>query len=137
MGGETGLEKRLHGGERFRSGATTAKPRLPRASPKAAAEIIGSVRIPLATTDYLPYFQKIKDTNPEVVYVFNPGGPQATAFMKAFDDIGITKSKIKLIGPLDITSDEELQNMGRSAFGVVTLGQYSPAATRARPMLIS
>jgi branched-chain amino acid transport system substrate-binding protein len=92
--------------------------------------IVGSVRIPLKTTDYLPYFQKIKDVNPDVVYVFNPGGPQATAFMKAFDNLGITKSKIKLIGPLDITSDDELPNMGRSALGVVTLGQYSPAATR-------
>ena len=92
--------------------------------------IVGSVRIPLATTDYLPYFQKIKDINPEVVYCFNPGGPQATAFMKAFDDVGIINSKIKLIGPLDITSDDELPNMGRSALGVVTLGQYSPAATR-------
>jgi branched-chain amino acid transport system substrate-binding protein len=88
------------------------------------------VHIPLKTTDYLPYFQKVKDVNPDVVYVFNPGGPQATAFMKAFDDIGITKSKIKLIGPLDITYDDELPNMGRSALGVVTLGQYSPAATR-------
>jgi len=92
--------------------------------------IVGSVRIPLKTTDYLPYFQKVKDVNPDVVYVFNPGGPQATAFMKAFDDVGITKSKIKLIGPLDITSDDELPNMGRSALGVVTLGQYSPAAMR-------
>jgi branched-chain amino acid transport system substrate-binding protein len=97
---------------------------------EGGGKIVGSVRIPLATTDYLPYFQKVKDTNPDVVYVFNPGGPQATAFMKAFDDIGITKSKIKLIGPLDITSDEELPNMGRSALGVVTLGQYSPAAAR-------
>lgn len=92
--------------------------------------IVGSVRIALKTTDYLPYFQKIKDVNPDVIYVFNPGGPQATAFMKAFDDVGIIKSKIKLIGPGDITSDDELPNMGRSALGVVTLGQYSPAATR-------
>jgi branched-chain amino acid transport system substrate-binding protein len=97
---------------------------------EAGGTIVGSVRIPLKTTDYLPYFQKIKDVNPEVVFVWNPGGPQATAFMKAFDDIGITKSNIKLIGPLDITSDEELPNMGHSALGVVTLGQYSPAATR-------
>lgn len=97
---------------------------------EGSGKITGSVRIALKTTDYLPYFQKVKDANPDVVYVFNPGGPQATAFMKAFDDVGITKSKIKLIGPADITFDEELPNMGRSALGVVTLGQYSPAATR-------
>ncbi len=92
--------------------------------------IAGSVRIPLATTDYLPYFQKVKDANPDVIYVFNPGGPQATAFMKAFDDVGIAKSRIKIIGPCDVTYDEELPNMGRTALGVMTLGQYSPAATR-------
>src|SRR3974390_1510031 len=92
--------------------------------------IAGSVRIALKTTDYLPYFQKVKDANPDVVYVFNPGGPQATAFLQAFHDVAIVKAKIKLIGPLDITSDDELPNMGRSALGGVTLGQYSPAPTR-------
>jgi branched-chain amino acid transport system substrate-binding protein len=97
---------------------------------EGGGNIVGSVRIALKTTDYLPYFQKVKDANPDVIYVFNPGGPQATAFMKAFDDIGIVKSKIKLIGPSDITFDEELPNMGRSALGVLTIGQYSPAATR-------
>ena len=97
---------------------------------EAGGTIVGSVRIALKTTDYLPYFQKVKDANPDVIYVFNPGGPQATAFMKAFDDIGIVKSKIKLIGPSDIVFDEELPNMGRSALGVLTIGQYSPAATR-------
>lgn len=97
---------------------------------EGGGRITGSVRIALKTADYLPYFQKVKDANPDVIYVFNPGGPQATAFMKAFDDVGIVKSKIKLIGPSDITSDDELPNMGRSALGVITLGQYSPAATR-------
>jgi len=97
---------------------------------EGGGNIAGSVRIALATTDYLPYFQKIKDVNPDVIYVFNPSGPQATAYMKAFDDVGIINSRIKLIGPGDITADDELPNMGRSALGVVTLGQYSPAATR-------
>jgi branched-chain amino acid transport system substrate-binding protein len=97
---------------------------------ESGGNIMGSVRIALKTTDYLPYFQKVKDANPDVVYVFNPGGPQAAAFMKAFDDIGLTKSKIKLVGPFDITFDNELSNMGRSPLGVITLGQYSPAATR-------
>lgn len=92
--------------------------------------IVGSVRIALKTSDYLPYFEKIKDANPDVVYVFNPGGAQAAAYMKAFNEIGIARSKMALIGPLDIVSDDELGNMGSSALGIVTLGQYSPAATR-------
>lgn len=93
-------------------------------------EVIGSVRIPLKTTDYLPFLQKVKDAKPEVLYHFNPGGPQATAFMKALADIGLTNSDIKIIGPGDITSDDELPNMGKAPLGVITMLQYSPAATR-------
>ncbi|EME68933.1 ABC transporter substrate binding protein (branched amino acid) [Paramagnetospirillum caucaseum] len=93
-------------------------------------EIVGAVRIPLKTVDYLPYLQKIKDANPDTVYLFAPGGPRATTIMKAFNDIGITKSSIRVIGPGDTTSDEELPNMGKSALGVTTLLQYSPSATR-------
>lgn len=97
---------------------------------EAGGQIIGSVRIPLKTSDYLPYLQKVKEANPDAVYVFNPGGSQATAFMKAFDDIGLTGGKIKIIGPGDITSDDELGNMGKAALGVTTLLQYSPTADR-------
>jgi branched-chain amino acid transport system substrate-binding protein len=93
-------------------------------------QVVGSVRIPLKTSDYLPYLQKVKEANPQAVYVFNPGGPQATAFMKAFDDIGLTKSSVKIIGPGDITSDDELTNMGKAALGVTTLLQYSPSGDR-------
>lgn len=93
-------------------------------------EVIGSIRIPLKTSDYLPYLQKVKEANPETVYLFNPGGPQATAFMKAFDDIGLARSKVKIIGPGDITSDDELPNMGKAALGVTTLLQYSPSGDR-------
>jgi len=93
-------------------------------------DIVGSVRIPLKTSDYLPYLQKVKEANPETIYLFNPGGPQATAFMKAFDDIGLTRSKVRILGPGDITSDDELPNMGKAALGVTTLLQYSPSADR-------
>ncbi len=92
--------------------------------------IIGSVRVPLATTDYLPFLQKVKDAAPDAVFHFNPGGPQATAFMKAFADIGIAGSKIKIIGTCDITSDDQLASMGRAALGVVTMCHYSAAASR-------
>lgn len=93
-------------------------------------EVIGSVRIPLKTADYLPFLQKVKDANPDVLYHFNPGGPQATGFMKALADIGLTNSNIKIVGPGDITSDEELPNMGKAPLGVITMLHYSPAATR-------
>lgn len=97
---------------------------------EGGGKIVGSVRIPMKTTDYLPYLQKVKEANPDVVYHFNPGGPLATAFMKAMSDIGIMGSKIKVIGPGDITTDEELPNMGKVAMGVITAHHYSPAGKR-------
>lgn len=97
---------------------------------EGGGEVIGSIRIPLKTTDYLPFLQRVKDAAPDAIYHFNPGGPQATAFMKALDDIGLARSKVKILGPVDITSDEELANMGPAALGVITASQYSPAADR-------
>jgi branched-chain amino acid transport system substrate-binding protein len=50
--------------------------------------------------------------------------------MKTFGDLGLDKAGVKLIGPGDITTDEELPNMGDVALGVLTVHHYSAAATR-------
>ncbi|HZT50891.1 MAG TPA: ABC transporter substrate-binding protein, partial [Stellaceae bacterium] len=47
-----------------------------------------------------------------------------------FADLGLKDAGIKLIGPGDITPDEELPNMGDVALGVVTAFHYSAAADR-------
>src|SRR5882672_2888911 len=44
-------------------------------------ELVGSVRFPPAGTDFAPFIQRIKDVRPDVVFVFVPGGKQATAFI--------------------------------------------------------
>jgi branched-chain amino acid transport system substrate-binding protein len=50
--------------------------------------------------------------------------------MKAYGDLGLDKAGIRFIGPGDITTDEELPNMGDVAVGVITAHHYSAAATR-------
>ena len=93
-------------------------------------EIVDSVRIPLANPDFVPYMQRVKDVKPDVLFAFNPAGKQATAMMKAYSDLGLDKAGIKYIGPGDLTTDEELQGMGDSALGVITVHHYSAAADR-------
>jgi branched-chain amino acid transport system substrate-binding protein len=93
-------------------------------------EIVGSVRIPLANPDFVPYMQRIKDAKPEALFAFNPAGKQATAQMKAYADLGLAKDGIKYIGTGDITTDEELQGMGDVALGVITAHHYSAAGDR-------
>ena len=97
---------------------------------KAGGEIVGSLRTPLQSPDYVPYLQRVKDARPDAVFVFVPAGKDATAYMKAFGDLGLKQAGIKLIGPGDITTDEELPNMGDVALGVMTMQHYSAAATR-------
>jgi branched-chain amino acid transport system substrate-binding protein len=96
----------------------------------AGGQMVGAVRIPLANPDFVPFLQRAKDAQPDAVFAFVPAGKDATALMKAFGDLGLKQAGIKLIGPGDITTDEELQNMGDVALGVMTMGHYSAAATR-------
>jgi len=97
---------------------------------EGGGEIVGSVRVPLQNPDFAPYMQRIKDAKPDALMVFIPAGKTATAVMKAFSDLGLDKAGIKLIGPGDITTDEELPNMGDIALGVITVHHYSAAAER-------
>jgi branched-chain amino acid transport system substrate-binding protein len=96
----------------------------------AGGQIVGSVHMPLANPDYVPFMQRAKDAAPDAVFAFVPAGKDATALMKTFGDLGLKQAGIKLIGPGDITTDEELQNMGDVALGVVTAFHYSAAAAR-------
>ena len=93
-------------------------------------QIVGSVRVPLANTDFGAYMQKVKDAKPDALFGFDPAGKQATAQMKGYADLGLKEAGIKYIGPGDIVTDEELQGMGDVALGVMTVHHYSAAANR-------
>ena len=92
--------------------------------------VVANVRVPLQNPDWAAYMQRVKDAKPDVLQVFIPAGKTATAVMKNFSDLGLDKAGIKLIGPGDITTDEELPNMGDVALGVLTVHHYSAAANR-------
>jgi branched-chain amino acid transport system substrate-binding protein len=97
---------------------------------EAGGEIVGTVRMPIKDPDFAPFLQRVKDAKPDLLYVFVPAGKQATALMKVYGELGLRVAGIKLVGPQDITPDEELANMGDAPLGVVTAGDYSEAASR-------
>jgi len=97
---------------------------------EAGGTILGSLRMPIKDPDFAPFLQRVKDAKPDLLYVFVPGGKQATALMKAFGELGLAAAGIKLVGPQDITTDEELPNMGDAPLGVVTAGSYAVVAKR-------
>ena len=92
--------------------------------------IVASVRVPLQNPDWAAYLQRVKDAKPDTLFVFIPAGKTATAVMKNFSELGLGQAGIKLIGPGDITTDEELPNMGDVALGVTTMFHYSAAGDR-------
>ena len=93
-------------------------------------KIVAKVRVPLQNPDFAAYMQRVKDAKPDTLFVFIPAGKTATAVLKNFSDLGLASAGIKLIGPGDITTDEELPNMGDIALGVTTMFHYSAAADR-------
>ena len=97
---------------------------------QGGGDIAANVRVPLQNPDFAPYMQRVKDAKSDALMVFIPAGRTATAVMKTFSDLGLDKAGVKLIGPGDITTDEELPNMGEVALGVLTVHHYSAAADR-------
>jgi branched-chain amino acid transport system substrate-binding protein len=91
---------------------------------KAGGQILETLKVPLANPDFAPFLQRARDINPDTLFVFVPAG-QAAVFAKQFVERGLDKSGIRLIGPGDITDDNDLPGMSDAMIGVVTAGLYS------------
>lgn len=93
-------------------------------------KMIGSVRFPPTNPDFSPFVQRIKDAKPDVVFIFVPAGTQATAMIKAMQDLGLREAGINVVAPQDLLPDEELPRMGDAPLGLITSGTYSADAKR-------
>jgi branched-chain amino acid transport system substrate-binding protein len=89
-------------------------------------QVVGEIRIPMRNPDFSPFLQRVRDLQPDAVFVFIPSGP-AAALMQQFTERGLDKSNIKLIGDIGVTDDDLLNEMGNASVGVVTAGHYSTA----------
>jgi branched-chain amino acid transport system substrate-binding protein len=84
---------------------------------KGGGQVLETLKVPL---------QRAADLHPDTLFVFVPAG-QAGTFARQFAERGLDKSGIKLIGPGDITDDDDLPTTGDTLLGVVTAGIYSAA----------
>jgi branched-chain amino acid transport system substrate-binding protein len=90
----------------------------------AGGEIIGSVRFPVSSPDFSAFVRRAKDSSPDAIFVFVPGGEQPAALGKAFAEHGITSDKIKVMGNDVLTDDSALKSMGDLALGIITAAHY-------------
>ncbi|MFO1413706.1 MAG: ABC transporter substrate-binding protein [Burkholderiales bacterium] len=93
---------------------------------QAGGQVLAELRVPLRNPDFAPFLQRVRDANPDAVFVFVPSGA-GSVFMKQFAERGLDKSGIKLIGTGDVTDDDILNDMGDVAVGVITSFHYSAA----------
>jgi branched-chain amino acid transport system substrate-binding protein len=91
---------------------------------KGGTEILESLRVPLQNPDFAPFLQRTRDLGPDTLFVYFPGN-QAGIFAKQFLERGMDKSGIRVIGPGDLTDDDELPGMTEAMLGIVTAHHYS------------
>ncbi|HUI97328.1 MAG TPA: ABC transporter substrate-binding protein [Xanthobacteraceae bacterium] len=91
---------------------------------KGGGQILESIHIPLANPDFAPFLQRIRDIGPDTAFIYFPG-TQAGIFAKQFAERGLAQSGIRIIGPGDLTDDDELNTLGDQMLGMITAGQYS------------
>jgi branched-chain amino acid transport system substrate-binding protein len=90
---------------------------------KSTAQVVDSLRMPLANPDFAPFLQRARDLNPDTLFVFPAN--QAAIFAKQFLERGMDKSGIRLLGTGDLTDDDELPGMTDAELGIITAHHYS------------
>src|SRR5260370_32095887 len=90
---------------------------------KSGADIVESLRMPLANPDFAPFLQRARNVGPDTLFVFPAN--QAAIFAKQFLERGMDKSGIRLVGTGDLTDDDELPGMTDAALGIITAHHYS------------
>jgi branched-chain amino acid transport system substrate-binding protein len=91
---------------------------------EAGGEIVGSVRFPVANPDFSAFVQRAKDSNPDAIYIWIPGGAQPAAIGKALAERGIDPSKVKILGQDALAGESAVKAMGDVAVGIITCGEY-------------
>ena len=93
---------------------------------KLGGQVVESIRMPVRTTDFAPFAQRIKASGAQAVYVFLPGGPPNLGFVKAYNENGLRAAGVEFLGTAE-TDEFDLQKFGDSALGLTTAFHYSPA----------
>ncbi len=92
---------------------------------KGGGKVLAEIGMPLATTDFGVYVQRIRDLKPSAVFLFTPAGPPGVGFIKTFSAFGLRQAGVKLL-TLASVDELELPAIGEDALGAVSAWHYSP-----------
>lgn len=89
-------------------------------------KVVDQIRMPLSTTDFAPFMQRVRDQSPDAVFGFLPAGPPTFAFTKAYNENGMRDAGITFLGTGE-TDETTLDALGDAALGLTTAYHYSAA----------
>jgi len=93
---------------------------------KLGGKVLDAIRMPLQTTDFAPFMQRIKDQAPDAVFGFLPAGPPSFAYIKAYNENGLKAAGIDFLGTGEM-DETTLDAIGDAAIGITTAYHYSGA----------
>ena len=88
-------------------------------------KIVETIKIPLNTTDYSSYLERIQSLKPDCLFVFLNAGPMAITFMNGYLERGLRANGIELFGTSEF-QEIDLPKIGAGAVGIVSALHYSP-----------
>lgn len=91
---------------------------------QGGGDILDVIKVPMGTTDFSSYFQRISDHKPDVLYVFMPGGPMSIGMANGYVQRGWAKEGMLYIG--GGVNERDLPAMGPSALGLLSVLNYAP-----------
>ncbi|MFT8245088.1 ABC transporter substrate-binding protein [Roseomonas sp. BN140053] len=85
--------------------------------------VLESMRIPLATTDFSPFFERVAAQRPDAIFIFAPGGPPAVGMIRTWA-ARLKPAGIRLLCTAE-TQEIDLPLVGPDALGVVSAFHYT------------
>jgi branched-chain amino acid transport system substrate-binding protein len=91
----------------------------------AGGTVVEAVRIPLATTDFSPIMQRIKNSGADTIFTFLPAGPPTLGFIKGYIDNGLKAAGVKLMSTGDVVTEPDLPTIGDAGIGILSTYHYA------------
>ncbi len=89
----------------------------------AGGEVIESIRVPLNTTDFSPFFERVLAKKPDAMFMFGPGGPSSVGLINTWA-ARLKPAGIKLLATNE-TQEIDLPKIGVSAIDVISAAHYT------------
>ena len=103
-------------------------------------EVLETIRVPLATTDFAPFFERVLNQKPDAMFMFGPGGPASVSMINTWA-ARLKPAGIKLLTTNE-TQEIDLPRIGKAAIDAIGSSHYTetvdnPLNKRLRADLVS